>query len=312
MSDLDLDELRCRTRRVRRSRRRRAGAPPREERIIAGFEEIQRFVEKHGRAPQHGEDRDIFERLYAVRLDRLRALEECRALLAPLDHQGLLTGAEAAAGRARRLDGRRRAAGRTRSGAAGAIRHHRTAPCPHQRRQARRRGNRQSQEVRGLRAVQAAVRAGAEASSKPASARRAPSRLQGRDQAGRASSSSAARRPMSPRWARSSRRTTAARDSRLRVIYRQRHRKRHAACARFSGRFTRTRPAAASPIPLRAAVLPSETRRRRPSQRHDLRAAQQVRPSGRRGQPRRSPQDRRDRRRGRARASPTRGSTRHS
>ena len=61
-----------------RSRRRRADAPPREERIIAGFEEIQRFVEKHGRAPQHGEDRDIFERLYAVRLDRLRALEECR------------------------------------------------------------------------------------------------------------------------------------------------------------------------------------------------------------------------------------------
>jgi hypothetical protein len=34
----------------------------REERIIAGFEEIQRFVEQHGRAPQHGEDRDIFER----------------------------------------------------------------------------------------------------------------------------------------------------------------------------------------------------------------------------------------------------------
>ena len=30
------------------------------------------------RAPQHGEDRDIFERLYAVRLDRLRELEECR------------------------------------------------------------------------------------------------------------------------------------------------------------------------------------------------------------------------------------------
>jgi hypothetical protein len=46
--------------------------------------------EKHGRAPLHGEDNDIFERLYAVRLDRLRALEECRSLLAPLDHQGLL------------------------------------------------------------------------------------------------------------------------------------------------------------------------------------------------------------------------------
>ena len=40
---------------------------PLEERIIAGFEDIQRFVEEHGRAPRHGEDRDIFERLYAVR-----------------------------------------------------------------------------------------------------------------------------------------------------------------------------------------------------------------------------------------------------
>lgn len=70
---------------------------PREERIIAGFEEVQRFVEQHGRAPQHGEGRDIFERLYAVRLDRLRELEDCRALLEPLDRQGLLAGAEPAA-----------------------------------------------------------------------------------------------------------------------------------------------------------------------------------------------------------------------
>jgi integrase len=43
--------------------------------------------------PQHGEDRDIFERLYAVRLDRLRTLGECRSPLKPLDHQGLLTDA---------------------------------------------------------------------------------------------------------------------------------------------------------------------------------------------------------------------------
>lgn len=68
-----------------------------EERIIAGFEDIQRFYEKRGRAPQHGEDRDIFERLYAVRLDRLRALPDCRALLEPLDHQGLLAAAPTAA-----------------------------------------------------------------------------------------------------------------------------------------------------------------------------------------------------------------------
>ena len=64
---------------------------PREERIIAGFEDIERFVIDQGHLPQHGEDRDIFERLYAVRLDRLRESEECRTILAPLDSQGLLT-----------------------------------------------------------------------------------------------------------------------------------------------------------------------------------------------------------------------------
>jgi hypothetical protein len=66
---------------------------PREERIIAGFEEILRFTDEHGRAPQHGEDRDIFERLYAVRLDRIREVQHCRELVAPLDNQGLLTSA---------------------------------------------------------------------------------------------------------------------------------------------------------------------------------------------------------------------------
>lgn len=62
----------------------------REQRIIAGFEEIERFVTEHGRLPQHGENGDIFERLYAVRLDRLRESAECRAVLQPLDARGLL------------------------------------------------------------------------------------------------------------------------------------------------------------------------------------------------------------------------------
>ena len=66
---------------------------PQEERVIAGFEEIQRFVETQGRAPLHGENNDIFERIYAVRLDRLRELPDCRQLLEPLDHQALLTNA---------------------------------------------------------------------------------------------------------------------------------------------------------------------------------------------------------------------------
>lgn len=96
MSDLDLDELRDELADFAQPEKR-VGRGPREERIIAGFEEIQRFTDEHGRAPQHGEDRDIFERLYAVRLDRLRTLEECRSLLAPLDRQGLLSSTEIAA-----------------------------------------------------------------------------------------------------------------------------------------------------------------------------------------------------------------------
>ncbi len=63
---------------------------PREERLIAGFEDILRFYETQGRAPQHGETRDIFERLYAVRLERLRALPEAHELLAARDIHGLL------------------------------------------------------------------------------------------------------------------------------------------------------------------------------------------------------------------------------
>jgi hypothetical protein len=49
----------------------------REQRIIAGFEETVPFVEEHGRPPEHGEDKDIFERLYALRLDRIRESREC-------------------------------------------------------------------------------------------------------------------------------------------------------------------------------------------------------------------------------------------
>ena len=63
---------------------------PLQERIIAGFEDIQRFVAEHGRLPQHGEDRDIFERLYAVRLDRLRGLPEAGDLLAQIDTGAIL------------------------------------------------------------------------------------------------------------------------------------------------------------------------------------------------------------------------------
>jgi hypothetical protein len=67
---------------------------PREERIIAGFEDILRFYQTHGRPPLHGDQStDIFERLYAVRLDQLRKLPEATLLLADLDGPGLLSGA---------------------------------------------------------------------------------------------------------------------------------------------------------------------------------------------------------------------------
>ena len=63
-----------------------------EARIIAGFEDIERFYAEHGRAPVHGAERDIFERLYAVRLDRLRENAMAKELLAPLDTYGLIKG----------------------------------------------------------------------------------------------------------------------------------------------------------------------------------------------------------------------------
>ena len=97
MSNPDLDDLRSELDEFAQPERK-GGRSAREERIIAGFEEIQRFVTEHGRAPQHGEGQDIFERLYAVRLDRLRLQGDCRAVLGALDHQGLLTAEQASVG----------------------------------------------------------------------------------------------------------------------------------------------------------------------------------------------------------------------
>ncbi len=89
MPDFNLDELRAELDGYAEPEKKRERSPV-EERVIAGFEEIQRFVSSKGHLPQHGEDKDIFERLYAVRLDRLKAQPEFHALLSPLDHQGLL------------------------------------------------------------------------------------------------------------------------------------------------------------------------------------------------------------------------------
>jgi hypothetical protein len=80
----DLAEFDVETKPVARS--------PIEERIVAGFEDIQRFVETAGHPPRRSPDNEIFERLYAVRLERLAGNAEYRALLKAVDHQGLLSG----------------------------------------------------------------------------------------------------------------------------------------------------------------------------------------------------------------------------
>lgn len=95
MADLDDDEL-LDALGVDATPLKTSSHTPREERIIAGFEDILRFHQTHGRAPQHSEGGDIFERLYAVRLDQLRKLPEAEVLLAGLDAPGLLSGAAVA------------------------------------------------------------------------------------------------------------------------------------------------------------------------------------------------------------------------
>lgn len=71
-----------------------AARTPREARIINGFEEILEFVNVHGHVPRNNPDNDIFERLYAQRLDSLRKQSDCRELLSEIDTDGLLDSAE--------------------------------------------------------------------------------------------------------------------------------------------------------------------------------------------------------------------------
>jgi hypothetical protein len=63
---------------------------PREERLLAGFEDISKFVDLHQRLPNNIEGNDIFERLYAVRLDAIRKQADVVELLKPVDRHHLL------------------------------------------------------------------------------------------------------------------------------------------------------------------------------------------------------------------------------
>jgi hypothetical protein len=92
MSDFDLDELRTELDEFSTAKKENSARSPRDERIIAGFEDVERFFEKYGRLPTHGEDKDIFERLYAVRFNKILSSEECLSVLVSLDKHGLLDG----------------------------------------------------------------------------------------------------------------------------------------------------------------------------------------------------------------------------
>lgn len=61
-----------------------------EERIISGFEELSQFYEQNKRVPLASPDADIFERLYAVRLEQIRKLPEVLSLLSDFDKFNLL------------------------------------------------------------------------------------------------------------------------------------------------------------------------------------------------------------------------------
>lgn len=96
MADLSADEL-LQALGVEVIPAKTSALSPFEERVIAGFQDIQRFFEEHKRLPRNADGLDIFERLYAVRLDQLRKLPEALAVLVPHDTHGLLNASPTAA-----------------------------------------------------------------------------------------------------------------------------------------------------------------------------------------------------------------------
>ena len=63
---------------------------PLEERLISGFEEINVFYETHQRVPCLNDDADIFEKLCASRLDKIKQNSAMSSVVIHLDKFELL------------------------------------------------------------------------------------------------------------------------------------------------------------------------------------------------------------------------------
>ena len=63
---------------------------PLQERLISRFEEINNFFENHQRVPSHDIDADIFEKLCASRLDKIKQSSDMKSVVLILDKFNLL------------------------------------------------------------------------------------------------------------------------------------------------------------------------------------------------------------------------------
>lgn len=86
--DLTLDELAEELAEFK-PKEKKESSTPEEERILAGFEDIERFYEQKKRLPATTAP-DIFERLLAIRLEAIKAQQKCLDLLEGHDEMGIL------------------------------------------------------------------------------------------------------------------------------------------------------------------------------------------------------------------------------
>lgn len=63
---------------------------PLEELLISGFEEINLFYETHQRIPSDHHDSDIFEKLYASRLEQIKQTSSIKSAVKHIDKFNLL------------------------------------------------------------------------------------------------------------------------------------------------------------------------------------------------------------------------------